>query len=55
MDREFPQFGKVRVIQRLVAEGRITDDRVYAAGTQQAVLKAGIEVFCFGIEITGDG
>ena len=33
VDREFPQFGKVRVVQRLVAEGWITHYSVYATGT----------------------
>ena len=55
VNREFPQFGKVRVIQGLVAEGGIADYGVYTAGTELAVLEADIEMFCFGIEVLRNG
>ena len=42
VDRELPQFRKVRVIQRLIAEGRITDYGVenscFAVGVLEAVI-----------------
>ena len=55
VDGELPQFGKIRVIQRLVAEGRIPDYGVDAAGTDQAVLEADVEMLLFGIEVSRNG
>ena len=55
MDGELPQFGKIRVVQRLVAKGRIPDYGVDAAGTDQAVLEADVEMLLFGIEVSRNG
>ena len=55
MNREFPQFGEVRVIQRLLAERGIADYGIYAAGTELTILEASIKVLRFGIEVLRDG
>ena len=55
MDGELPQFGKIRIVQRLVAEGRIPDYGVDATGTDQAVLEADVEMLLFGIEVSRNG
>ena len=55
VDREFPQFREVRVIQRLLAERGIADYGVYAAGTEPTVLEADVEMLFFGVEILSDG
>ena len=55
VDRELSQLRKVRVIQRLIAEGRIADYGIYTAGTELTVLETNIEMFCFGIEVLRDG
>ena len=55
VDGELPQFGKIRIVQRLVAEGRIPDYGVDATGTDQAVLEADVEMLLFGIEVSRNG
>ena len=55
MGRELPQFRKVRVIQRLIAEGRIADYGIEKASVESGSLETIIYMMVIGIKILGDG
>ena len=55
VDREFPQFGEIGIVQRLLAEGRIADYGIQTVETDLTVLEADIEMLRLGIKILRDG
>ena len=55
VDGEFSQFGKIGIVQRLLAEGGIADYGIQTVKTDLAVLKADIEMLRLWIKILRDG
>ena len=55
VDGEFPQFGEIGIVQRLLAEGRIADYGIQTVKTDLTVLKADIEMLRLWIKILRDG
>ena len=51
VDGELLEFGKLRIVQRLSAERRIAYHEVDAAGPDLTVLKTGVAMCLFGVEI----
>lgn len=51
VDREFPQFGEIGIVQRLIAERRIADNQIEMRSVQSYTLKTVVEMLCLGIQV----